>query len=167
MTLDYIGELGFLTLGTRLKRLGERLQAQVGAYAGNIGIDLPAAMMPLLAALDALGPMTVGELAAALGVSQPGVTRSVGQLETAGLVAVSRRDGDARLRDVALTQEGRALVATMKETLWPSVEAAVADACAGLNGNLLGQLQALEEALAATSVAQRAECLETGDHDHE
>ena len=52
MIEDIVKELGFLTLGTRFKRIGEALQAQTQALLAEHGIDMPAAHFPLLAALD-------------------------------------------------------------------------------------------------------------------
>src|ERR1041384_6088584 len=83
---DVVKELGHLSLGTRLKRIGETLQAQTQAVLAAHGFEQPAAWFPLLAALDRLGPLSVGELSQAVGVSQPVVTRSLKGLEDEGLV---------------------------------------------------------------------------------
>ena len=56
MTEDVVKELGYLTLGTRLKRLGERLQSQTQVLLEAAGTDVPASHFPILAALDRLGP---------------------------------------------------------------------------------------------------------------
>jgi len=78
---DVVRSLGLLTLGTRLKRIGERLQAQTQAVIEAEGVaDIPASHLPVLAALQRLGPLTVGDIALALGVRQPGVTRQLGEL---------------------------------------------------------------------------------------
>ena len=64
---DVVKELGYLSLGTRLKRLGETLQAQSQAVLAAHGFEQPAAYFPLLAALHRLGPLSVGELSQAVG----------------------------------------------------------------------------------------------------
>ncbi len=156
MVTDIVGELGYLTLGSRLKRLGERLQAQTQVLLAAADIGLPASHCPLLAALDRLGPLSVGELAQAVGVSQPGVSRMLENLQSDGFVMSQRLKGDRRLRPIVLTKAGRQLIARSKELAWPRVEAAVADACAGASGPLLAQLSALEEALAAAPLHIRA-----------
>ena len=86
MVDDIVEQLGHLALGTRLKRLGERLQAETTRFIEASGLPLPASQFPLLAALDRPGGLTVGELAEAVGVSQPGVTRSVARLAVQGLM---------------------------------------------------------------------------------
>lgn len=156
MTHDIVKELGFLTLGTRFRRIGESLQAQTQALMARHGIDMPAAHFPLLAALDRHGPLGVGELSAAVGVSQPVVTRSLGGLEASGLVESRSQETDRRVRNVELSEAGRALVERARRDVWPVIEASVAQICAPLEGPLLEQLAALEVGLEHTSLLQRA-----------
>jgi DNA-binding MarR family transcriptional regulator len=166
MIEDVVKELGYLALGTRLKRLGERLQAQTQVLLEYEGVDLPASHFPVLAALDRLGPMNVGELTEAVGVSQPGVTRLLDKLVAEGLVSSAQLAGDRRVRTIALTKSGRQLIARSKRTAWPMIEAAVADACAGPAQPLLAVLAALETALAAAPLGSRAERLRAAEGSH-
>ena len=156
MTLDIVRELGHLTLGTRLKRLGERLQAQTQALLGEADISLPASHLVVLAALDRLGPLSVGELAETIGISQPGISRMVENLRADGLVTSRRPAEDRRVRPLVMTRTGRQLIARSKRLAWPRVDAAVAEICAGASGPLLAQLAALEEALEEAPLGSRA-----------
>lgn len=155
MAIDIVRELGHLTLGSRLKRLGERLQAQTQELLEQAGISLTSSHFPVLAALDRIGPLSVGELAQAVGVSQPGVTRMLENLEADGWVTSQRSTDDLRLRSMVLTKSGRRLIARSRQSIWPLIEVAVADACAGASGSLLAQLSSLEDALAAESLRSR------------
>ena len=166
MIEDVVKELGYLTLGTRLKRLGERLQAQTQVLLEDADVDLPASHFPVLAALDRLGAMNVGELTEAVGTSQPGVTRLLDKLVAEGLVQSTQSADDRRVRTIALTKSGRQLISRSKSTAWPRIEAAVADACAGPARPLLAALAALEEALAAVPLNTRAERLHSGEGSH-
>ncbi|WP_413206821.1 GNAT family N-acetyltransferase [Rhodospirillum sp. A1_3_36] len=156
MKEDVIRVLGLLCLGTRLKRAGERLQADTDEILKAGGVTIAAAQYPFLASLDRLGPSTLGDLAEAVGVSQPGATRTVNRLVELGLLETVSGEGDRRHRVLHLTAEGRRLVRVGKDVLWPRVEAAVADLCAGLGGSLLGQLADLEDRLSVRSLTQRA-----------
>lgn len=156
MVEDIVRELGFLTLGTRFKRIGEALQAQTQALLAEHGIDMPAAHFPLLAALHRHGALGVGELSQAVGVSQPVVTRSLKGLEDSGLVQSEAVEDDRRVRRVALSPEGQALVQRAQRDVWPLIEASVAQVCAPLEGPLLAQLAALEQGLARDSLLQRS-----------
>jgi DNA-binding MarR family transcriptional regulator len=156
MKRDVVEELGHLALGTRLKRLGERLQAQTQVLLEEAGIGLPASHFPILAGLDRLGPLSVGEIAEAVGVSQPGVTRMLDKLQSDGLVKSSAAAGDKRVRTIALTAAGEKLVASSKRIVWPRIESAVADACKGGAESLLPALAALEESLRNVPLSVRA-----------
>ena len=166
MIEDVVKELGYLTLGTRLKRLGERLQAQTQVLLEHANVAIPASHFPLLAALERLGAMNVGELTEAVGMSQPGVTRLLDKLEAEGLVRSTQLADDRRVRTIALTKSGRQLISRSQRTVWPTIEAAVADACTGPAQPLLAALAALEEALAAVPLSSRAEGLRSNEASH-
>lgn len=157
MVGDLVRDFGFLTLGSRMKRIAERLQADSQKILESYELSLPVAHYPYLAALDREGPLTIGELAVAVGVSQPGVTRSVGQLAKQGLVKVRSEKADQRRRVVVLADEGRRVLDLSKREIWPRIEAGVADLCAELDGPLLGQLAEIEQGLGQKSLKQRAE----------
>ena len=153
---DFISQKGFLTLGSRLKRIGERLQGDVYKLARAEGCDVPVGLLPALGCLGQHGPLSIGELALALGIAQPGVTRNVVQLEKLGLVQSQKGKQDLRQRQVSLTDAGTELVRQTKEDLWPRVERAVAEICGPLEGPILAQLAAIEAALDLKPLDRRA-----------
>jgi DNA-binding MarR family transcriptional regulator len=153
---DVVRALGYATLGSRLKRIGEMLQAQTQDLTNELArTDLPTPQNPVLAAIDRQGPLSIGELARVLGQSQPGVTRMINRMKADGLVAVRPHEFDRRVSTIALTAKGRNLVDHLKATLWPAVSLAVADACKDLDGALLDQLDQLETALADKTLSAR------------
>lgn len=154
MATDVLAEMGPVFLGNRLRRLAERMQAGAGRMIVEAGLPVQPTHMPLLTALDR-GPMSVGQLAEAVGSSQPGVTRGVGQLIALGLVA-SERGADQRQRTVSLTAAGRAAMGRTKLLIWPRAEQAVNEICAGLSGSILDQIAGIEAALAERSLEARA-----------
>lgn len=155
MVEDVVRAFGFLTLGTRLKRIGERLQADTQKIINGLGVQVQASQYPFLAAVDRLGPLTVGELADAIGITQPGATRTVGQLVELGMLESAPAADDQRRRIVTLTQEGKRLVTIAKRDVWPRIREAVADLCGDLDGPLLDQLAAMEDGLAALPLDRR------------
>jgi len=158
---DILRSLGFLCLGSRLKRIGEQLQGDTQRVLDGLDARIQSSQYPLLAALDRLGPLPVGELAQSLGIAQPGVTRSVALLSELKLVEVSPSRDDQRRRIVSLSQNGHRLVDEAKRAVWPRIENAVADLCADLSGPLLSQLSTIEDRLAATPLDRRAEKVAT------
>jgi DNA-binding MarR family transcriptional regulator len=155
MVEDIVRSFGFLTLGSRMKRIGERLQADTQRIIGDAGVAVQSGQFPFLASVDRLGPLTIGEIAEAVGITQPGATRVVSQLAALGLLKVRQAPKDQRRKIVTLTKKGRALVDQSKHDLWPRIENAVADLCGNLSGPLLKQLAAIEDGLAEKPLDRR------------
>ena len=155
MSADVIADLGETFLGSRLKRLAERLQSGASRIVAEAGLDVQPTHMGLLAALDR-GPMTVGQLVEAVGASQPGVTRGVGHLVGMGLIRSTPGGADRRQRSLCLTAEGEAAMARIKLSVWPRLEQAVKQMCADLSGSFLDQVAGLEAALARQPLDARA-----------
>jgi DNA-binding MarR family transcriptional regulator len=155
MVEDIVRSFGYLTLGTRMKRIGERLQADAQKITDGAGAEVQSSQYPFLAAIDHLGPLGIGDLAESVGITQPGATRAVNQLVRLGLLETRTSSGDQRRRIVSLTPVGQSFVAEGKAQIWPLIRAAVADLCEGLNGQLLDQLTAIEDGLSETPLHRR------------
>jgi DNA-binding MarR family transcriptional regulator/ribosomal protein S18 acetylase RimI-like enzyme len=156
MAGDLLKERGNLFLGSRLKRLAERMQSDVILVAERAGLPIQPSQYPLLATLDRYGPQTVGELTQAMELSQPTVTRSVSRLVEMGLIEVSRVRRDQRHKTISLTGAGEAALERSKRLVWPQIEAAVVEISQGLSGSLLDQIAEIEERLAERPLHQRA-----------
>lgn len=155
MTEDIVRALGLLCLGTRLKRVSERLQADTQRIMQDFDVPVQAGQYPLMAAVDRLGPLSIGELAEAVGITQPGATRAASLLVKLGVFEKNTAKDDQRRKVLSLTKHGRGLVAQGKSKVWPRIEGAVADLCKDLSGSLLDQLAALEDGLSKTPLVQR------------
>jgi DNA-binding MarR family transcriptional regulator/GNAT superfamily N-acetyltransferase len=154
MSADVVADLGETFLGSRLKRLAERMQGGASRFVGQLGMDIQPTHMGLLAALDR-SPMTVGQLVEAVGTSQPGVTRGIGQLIEMGLVEAAPH-ADQRSKTMRLTPAGEAAMVRIKLQVWPQLEQAVKAITDGLTGGFLDQVAAIEKALAEKPLEQRA-----------
>ena len=157
---DVIADMGPAFLGSRLKRLAERMQASATTAIAQSGLPLQPGHMAVLAALRA-GPMTIGQLASVIGISQPGVTRSVGQLVKLGITA-DVATADQRSRMVQLTEAGRKAAETASRDLWPRIGLAAEELMAGLTGSFIDQIAAIEAALDEASIADRAARMKPG-----
>ncbi len=147
MASDLVKERADLFLGSRLKRLGERMQGEVVRVAERAGLAIQPSQYPLLATLDRYGPLTIGELTQAMQLSQPTVTRAVSRLVEMSLVEVSRLRRDQRHKTISLTEAGRIAVDRSKLMVWPQVEAAVKQITCTLSGSFLDQITAFERML--------------------
>jgi DNA-binding MarR family transcriptional regulator/RimJ/RimL family protein N-acetyltransferase len=155
--MDILRDMGPLFLGSRLKRLGERMQADVIRVIQSRGLDLQPSQYPLLAALDRYGDMTISDMVSTTGVSQPAVTRSLALLVEQGLVETNHLHRDQRHKTISLTAAGRDILRISKREVWPQVEAAAISLCGTGAASLLRQLGALEDALARQDLYQRVQ----------
>lgn len=145
----------YLFLGSRLKRLAERMQNDVNRVAERAGIAVLPGQNPVLASLED-GPRPIGDIARVLGLSQPAATRAVGRLAASGLVAIAGNADDRRQRRVSLSPAGRALLERSRREIWPLVEAAVRETVGDLTGPLLDQIARIEARLAERPLSERA-----------
>lgn len=157
---DLVQRLGYLALGTRLKRIGEALQAGVNDAFVTRGIPVQPGQVAILVALSQSPGLTVGELVTELGLSQPGVSRGLGELARAGLVQLSADARDGRVRSTRLTDEGTALMTRIAATLFPRVAAAAAALCEGLKGDFLDGLATIDRRLDEQGFALRIEAVD-------
>lgn len=145
--MDVLRDEGPVFLGSRLKRLGERMQASAARLITDAGLPIQPGHVPYLAAL-ATGPMTVSQLVEAVGISQPGVTRAVGQLADLGLIQ-PEPGNDQRHRTVSLTAQGAAALGRAKLFVWPKIEHAVRSLIGEQTDAFLQQITDVEDALSA------------------
>ena len=147
MARDVLAEMGYLALGSRLKRLAERMQADATKAFADRGIPVQATHFPLLAALTTYGPLSVTEAVEAVGISQPAVTRIHNSLQKLGLTRTVPVKGDNRQKQIRLTPKGEALIQDMKHDMWPHVRRAAQALSEGPDTDILGQIARLEEGL--------------------
>ena len=152
---DVIRDRQHLFLGSRLKRLAEQLQSDVTVVAQRAGISIQPGQYPLLATLDQYGPQTIGQLAQAMRMSQPAISKSADRLVEDGLIEISRSEADRRQKLVSLSAEGRRTLELSKREVWPLVEAAVRQMTDDLSGPLLEQIAQIEARLATRPLSSR------------
>ncbi len=99
----------------RLSRASERISMQMRSASGEDWPDIELTM-PQLRTLVLLyrGPLRMGEIAAALGISLPATTNMIVRLEGEGLVERVHDRDDRRVVLCHLTPEGR----SQSEALW-------------------------------------------------
>jgi DNA-binding MarR family transcriptional regulator/GNAT superfamily N-acetyltransferase len=156
VTGDLISDGGLLFLGSRLRRLAERLQGDVAGLTHEAGIPVQPGQFAVLGTLETASPLSVGEIALQLSLAQPTVTRALSRLAAEGLVAVVAGGRDQRVRQAAITAQGHAALMRARLMVWPRVEAAVKEAASGQGEALLLALAALEAALDERPLSRRA-----------
>lgn len=155
MARDVLAEMGYLALGSRLKRLAERMQADATRVFADRGLPIQGTHFPLLAALTTYGPLSVSEAVEAVGISQPAVTRIHNALQKLGITTTRPVEGDNRQKLICLTGQGEALLAELKHDLWPQVRRAAQGLCEGSQTDFLSWIARLEGGLQQRSLHDR------------
>jgi|GEM_PF-17737 len=151
--MGFLEDQGALALGSRLRRLVERMYAQGAEVYPAHGFDFDPRLFPIFGKLAFQGPASVGEVAADLGLSHPTVVQGAASLERRGLVS-SRRGEDARRRVLELTPEGEVLSERLKP-FWNVLRAQMEAAEREEGVPLLPAVEAFERAMDRRSFADR------------
>lgn len=153
MDVDLLAGFGVGFLGSRLKRLAERMQADAAEVARSLDLPVQPAQMSMLMTIRLHGPISVGELAQRLQLAQPTVTRALGTLGE--FVEARKTPGDARSKSLALTAAGEALMVRVQTELLPRIEPAAAQLVEGLTGDFMQGLTKVEARLEEASLLTR------------
>ncbi|HEX6929458.1 MAG TPA: bifunctional helix-turn-helix transcriptional regulator/GNAT family N-acetyltransferase [Gammaproteobacteria bacterium] len=140
-------------LGSRLRRVSQWMLADVDrAYAAE-SLSFRTRLFPVMYALHREQTLSVGELAAISGFTQPAISQTVRQLERSGHVSVAT-GRDARNRRVSLTPAGHELVETL-QPFWKKARQAVETLLSEVTPDFMAALDSLEAALERQSMFER------------
>ncbi len=116
----------------------------------------PRFAMPLIR-LAHVGPLTIKDLAAALGKTHSAMSQTISLMRSEGLVTTTP-GADARTRPITLTERGHSLVPFL-EAEWRATEQAVAELDAEVPYSLTRVVGELEQALVARPFLDRLRAL--------
>lgn len=147
---------GELMIGSRFKRLGEKLFAEIGRVYKDLKIPFEPAWFPVFFLLDRQTALPVTALARAMDVSDSAASQLVRRLEKAGLIVFSAGDADKRIRLVTLSVSGRRLLERVRP-VWSALSASLAEMETGEADlrRLLAYVSELEEGLQRETLAER------------
>ncbi len=122
-----LGEVGLTHFAPYLmNRIMGRYNSELSVRLREQG--LTTAKMRTLAVLAVVPGLTINELSVYAVTEQSTMSRTLEALEKAGLVRRVERETDARVREIYLTDEGRAAF----ERVWPDMHAAYAEMFTGI-----------------------------------
>ncbi|WP_370941762.1 MarR family winged helix-turn-helix transcriptional regulator [Amycolatopsis sp. cg5] len=132
-------------LGTRLRHVLEILDGDVAKLYDELGLDwMRPRYVPVVRALVQQGPLSIRDLAKAVGVTHSAASQTVAQMAKDGLITFTPGE-DARQRIVHLTDKARELLPVL-DAEWAATSAAEARLEAELSVPLT---QLLDEVLRA------------------
>jgi len=141
-------------LGTQLRHLIELLDGAVEQSYAEAGLSYRPRFTPVMRALQASGPLSIGEIAAHAGITQPAATQTVALMVREGLLLARAGEHDARQRLISLSEAGQAMLPRL-EACWKATAAAAASLDAQLPTPLSQVLAAAIEALEQESFGER------------
>ncbi|MFE9427574.1 MarR family winged helix-turn-helix transcriptional regulator [Kitasatospora sp. NPDC006697] len=134
-------------VGTLLRHVLELLDGDVAKVYEEQGLaEYRPRFSPAVRALLADGPLSIGDLAAAIGVTHSAASQTAAQMARAGVVAHTPDPRDARRRLLTLTPKAHALLPLIHAE-WAATAAAMTELDAELTTPLAQVLTELAEAL--------------------
>jgi DNA-binding MarR family transcriptional regulator len=154
ISVDRVRQYGSAGVGARLRRLSERIDREARAVYAHVGVKFEQRWMAVLMLLVERSEATVGELAEAIGITQPSVSQTLRSLKTAKMISERPDQRDARRRIQCLTSKGLALVDRIQPVWAALIEAAKDLDREGID--LITPLDQVEESLDRKSLYERA-----------
>jgi DNA-binding MarR family transcriptional regulator len=146
--------LGYLVLGSRLRRLSEAFLSEINRAYQNEGIDFDASWFPVFYLLSKNESLSIKELSERIEVSHPAASQLITGLKNKKLVTSVTSAEDGRKQLVQLTDSGKQLLAQIMP-VWEAVNAAMEQLVANEPGcsELLSSITTLEDTFKRTNLA--------------
>ena len=151
---DFFDEIGALGLGSRLKRLSDRLISDATSIHTQLTEGFEPRWFPLFALLADGRSVGIVEAAERLGVSQPAISKFAKELKSRGLVSLRVDKRDSRKRVLGLSKAGKEMLREL-QPLWQAVRTAALELCEESGLDFYQGIRSFERALANKSLLHR------------
>jgi DNA-binding MarR family transcriptional regulator len=121
MSDNYYEKLGQLVLGSRLRKLSERLMLEMGNIYKAKSIEFEPGWFHIMYLLSENEKMSITQISEMLQVSHPSVIQVIGVLEKRDIVKISIDSNDKRKRMVELSDNGTNLLERIKP-VWNEID---------------------------------------------
>lgn len=163
--------LGYLVLGSRLRRISESFLAEITRAYQLEGIEFDASWFPVFYLLSQNEALSIKELSEQTEVSHPAASQLVTNLKQRGLVKSTTSKTDARKQLITFTDKGHALLEQVLP-VWDAILLSMAEISESQPGcdALLPAITAFEYALQAHNLSDHIsqnlqKQLNPADHD--
>lgn len=124
MDFDFIKELGYKALDSRLKRISDRMSHDVRKFYKEFGIDVEPNWYLVFMLLQRKGEISITDIAEPLGYSHPSVVVIVKKMTEKGYLVIKKDDTDKRKQIISLSQKALDMLPHL-ERIWDSCEKAI------------------------------------------
>ncbi|MGC1307004.1 MAG: bifunctional helix-turn-helix transcriptional regulator/GNAT family N-acetyltransferase [Phormidesmis sp.] len=154
--MDFYAKIGKVAVGSRLRRLSEALTEDAVEVYRLYGIPADPRWFPVLYVLSQQESATVTEIAQAIGHSHPSVSQIVKKMKAKGLVEVRKRDQDARVSAVSLSDSGKQTIPSFEQQC-ADVAQATETLLSEAQNDLWAAIQEIEFLLTDKSLLERVQ----------
>jgi len=146
--------LGYLVLGSRLRRLSEAFLSEINRAYQNEGIVFDASWFPVFYLLSKNESLSIKELSEQIEISHPAASQLITGLKNKKLVTSATCADDGRKQLVQLTDSGKQLL-TQVMPVWEAVTAAMKELVLNDPGckDLLPAIASLENTFRSVNLA--------------
>jgi GNAT superfamily N-acetyltransferase len=153
--MDFIKDLGYLAVATRMKRLTERLMKGAGEVYKSLGIDFEPRYFAVFYLLSqSKEPLSISEIAAGLKISHPAVIQTTQLLLKKKLIISAQDKIDRRKRLLTLSKKGMRMAEDMRP-IWDDFVKATVDLFESTEVDILDTYQKIEDALDENEISER------------
>jgi len=124
MNSDFIKDLGYKALDSRLKRISDRMSHDVRKFYKELNIDIEPNWYLLFMLLQKAEEIPIAAIADSLGYSHPSVAIIVQKMAHKGYLQVKKDSEDKRKQMVSLTDKAMKMLPQL-EQIWHSCERAI------------------------------------------
>jgi DNA-binding MarR family transcriptional regulator len=121
-----INSLGNLILASRLKTLSEKLMSDINRIYKEKNFNFEASWFLVFYQLSLKSPMSITEIADAIGITHPAVNQLAAKMLKAKIIEESFDYDDKRKRLLSISEEGKNILDMLKP-VWEDIENATAE----------------------------------------
>lgn len=153
MKYDYINELGYLALATRLKRISDAMVHSGREMYKSLGLEVEPNWFLIFKLLTKYKQLTITEIASKLHFSHPSVIGLLSKMELNDYLHASADKTDTRKRQFSLTEKALKTLPEL-EKIWTAGALSTQNMFPE-DSDFLNQLEAIEIQLSQSSFMQR------------
>ncbi len=124
MDFDFIKELGYKALDSRLKRISDRMSHDIRKFYKEFGIDVEPNWYLVFMLLKKKGKISITDIAEPLGYSHPSVVVMVRKMTEKGYLLIKKDKTDKRKQIISLSPKAVDMLPQL-EQIWDSCEKAI------------------------------------------
>jgi len=163
--------LGFLVLGSRLRRISDSFLSEITRAYQQEGIEFDASWFPVFYLLAENDSLSIKELSEQTEVSHPAASQLITGLKNKGLLTTTTCADDGRKQLVTFTPKGRELLERVRP-VWDAILLSMKEMMNDepQSKQLLAAITALETAFQSTALSERIDkhlvnSLKLSDHE--